>query len=87
MVDNDLIKERIKKGDLTHHPYKWIELIPVEIERYYGLPQYGHEEKEVYEMAYNESMAALLEHEYEHKKVRHAERLTGTREPEKAVIH
>ncbi|MGZ3625756.1 MAG: hypothetical protein ACXVDN_22050 [Ktedonobacteraceae bacterium] len=85
LIDNDLISSLIKKGDLTHHPYKRIELIPVEIERHYGFTYYGHEEKEVYEMAFNEAMAALLEHEYEHEKVGPAERLTGRKEHEKAV--
>ncbi len=73
---NDLVEDR----SLTDPSYKMIELIPVEIERYYGFIQLGHEEKEVYDMAFNEAMAALQEHEYEHEKAGPAERLAGERE-------
>lgn len=68
------LKKLPREGDPD--PPHFIELIPVEIEQYYSLLQYAHEEKAVYEMAFNEAMSAL----YEHEKVVPAKQLAGKRE-------
>ena len=57
------VNKLVNKGSLTDPSYKMIELIPVEIEQYYSVLLYAHEEKTVYEMSFNEAMAALYEHE------------------------
>ena len=58
----ETVNKLVEDGSLTDPSYKMIELIPVEIEQYYSALLYAHEEKAVYEMAFNEAMSALQEH-------------------------
>ena len=71
----ETVNQLVEDGSLTDPSYEMIELIPVEIEQHYGLFHLGHEEKAVYEMAFNEAMSAL----YEHEKAMLAKRLAGKR--------
>jgi hypothetical protein len=53
----------IQKGALQSPGYKTIELIEVQIPLSYGPFQQLYEKKGVYELAFNEAMSELHEHE------------------------
>jgi hypothetical protein len=59
----ETINQLIQKGDLRSPDYKTIELIEVQIPLAYGPFQQLYEKKGVYELAFNEAMSALQEHE------------------------
>jgi hypothetical protein len=59
----ETINNLIQRHHLTHPDYKMVELIEVQIPLHYGPFQQLHEQKGVYELAFNEAMSKLQEHE------------------------
>ena len=57
------INKLIKQKDLHSPDYKTIELIEVQIPIFYGPFQQLYEKKGVYELAFNEAVSELQEHE------------------------
>ena len=71
----ETINNLIEQGHLKSPDFHQIDLIEVQIPLYYGPFQQLHEEKGVYELAFNEAMSELQEHE----KAVAAEQLAGGR--------
>ena len=59
----ETINKLIKQKDLQSPDYKTIELIEMQIPIFYGPFQQLYEKKGVYELAFNEAMSELQEHE------------------------
>jgi hypothetical protein len=59
----ETINDLIEQDHLKSPDFHKIELIEVQISLYYGPFQQMHEEKGVYDLAFNEAMAELEEHE------------------------
>jgi hypothetical protein len=57
------INHLIQRRYLQSPDFHMIDLIEIQVPLHYGYFRYFHEEKGVYDLAFNESMAALLEHE------------------------
>jgi hypothetical protein len=57
------INKLIQRGYLRSPDFHLIDLIEIQVPIHYGYFRYFHEEKDVYELSFNEAMAELQEHE------------------------